>query len=288
MRAVQNSILLVLRFAILFGVLSYATYWLWQQRMPADTQGLSVEIVFQQTQDDADCVLLRQGEAVMMIDTGEEVDGGDIVAALARRGIERIDLLILTHTDADHIGGAAQVLEGVEVGRVIMPQYNKESARLEELRALLAVREVPVTLPTRTRRYTVGEMKVLIYPPLEGHYNKDNNYSLATLVTHGSVNMVFAGDADEKRLRELMNISWPNADLYKVAHHGRASNFSGDFIRMLAPLYAVSTSRDSDEEIKQACKAVGAQLLYTGEGNVEFRSDGVTLRYFQNDQEEGA
>ncbi|MDL2288088.1 MBL fold metallo-hydrolase [Oscillospiraceae bacterium OttesenSCG-928-F05] len=279
MRTLRDTAMAALRFILLLGALALALYALWQKNVPLDTRGLPVDILFKQTEGDADCIILRQGDAAVMIDSGEAADGEAIAAALRRWEIKTLDLMIFTHPDADHIGGAEAVLEAVEVSRVLMPQYNKENSRLSALEALLAERGIPVTLPNRTRRYTAGEMQVLVYPPLEKRYNKDNNYSLATLVTHGNVNMVFAGDAEEKRLLELMNIHWPRTALYKVAHHGRASSSSGAFIRALSPDYAVCTAERSDEEIQRACTEVGAELLYTGFGDVVFRSDGETLTH---------
>ena len=61
---------------------------------------------------------------------------------------------------------------------------------------------IPVIYPTRTLRMRAGQIRFLVYPPLEKHYNDENNYSLAVLVQHGRVNELFAGDALRKRGEE--------------------------------------------------------------------------------------
>ncbi|UKI13072.1 MAG: MBL fold metallo-hydrolase [Oscillospiraceae bacterium] len=61
----------------------------------------------------ADCILLRMDDRVILIDTGEKADAALIRRTLDGYGIRRIDCLILTHYDNDHIGAAAAVLEGV-------------------------------------------------------------------------------------------------------------------------------------------------------------------------------
>ena len=75
----------------------------------------------------ADAILLYNGEMAVLIDAGENGDGKDVAVAIRARGIERLDLLIITHFDKDHVGGADKVLESVPVARVIMPGYAKES-----------------------------------------------------------------------------------------------------------------------------------------------------------------
>ena len=66
----------------------------------------------------ADCILLRMDDRVILIDTGEKADAALIRRTLDGYGIRRIDCLILTHYDNDHIGAAAAVLEGYAVGAV--------------------------------------------------------------------------------------------------------------------------------------------------------------------------
>src|SRR5690606_9927936 len=70
-------------------------------------------------QGDATLVQTRAG-CTMLVDAGPPAAGDDIVRELQTRGIERLDLLILTHADADHIGGAAEVVERMRPGQLIV------------------------------------------------------------------------------------------------------------------------------------------------------------------------
>ena len=73
----------------------------------------------------ADALLLRTEDAAIMIDTGENGDGEKLVSRLEELGIEKLDLLILTHFDKDHIGGADTVIERFPIDLIVLPAYEK-------------------------------------------------------------------------------------------------------------------------------------------------------------------
>ena len=62
-----------------------------------------------------------------MIDAGNNHEGKDVVDYLNQQGIDKLDYLILTHPDADHIGGGDDVLEKIEVEQVIMPDVANDT-----------------------------------------------------------------------------------------------------------------------------------------------------------------
>ena len=114
----------------------------------------------------ADCILLRMDDRVILIDTGEKADAALIRRTLDGYGIRRIDCLILTHYDNDHIGAAAAVLEGYAVGEVYMPDYVRDSKLYRSMmtaieaaqsagtvvRRLHATNRARSWVPTRTTR----------------------------------------------------------------------------------------------------------------------------------------
>lgn len=185
--------------------------------------------------------------------------------------------MILTHPDGDHIGGALRILSQVPVGQVIQPYFTEENERLEELNDYCRRRNIPIVYPTHAKRLPAGQMQAVIYPPLEKHYKDTNNYSLAVLVQHGQVNMIFTGDALRKRSEELLYTDWPRADLYKVPHHGRANSMTGALFEALHPKYAVVTSDSADGAVTASCEQEGTVLFYTALGDCVFQSDKTML-----------
>ena len=71
----------------------------------------------------ADAIVLFCGGETMVIDCGEEEDGQEVLAYLQAEGVSEIDVLMITHFDKDHVGGADTVMNGISVSRVLLPAY---------------------------------------------------------------------------------------------------------------------------------------------------------------------
>lgn len=244
-----------------------------------------VSVTFMPASEDADCIVIIQGKNSVLIDTGLQQDAQKLVAFLQGKGIDTIDCIILTHPDKDHIGGAPAVLQNFKVNEVIMPKYNREHTQLQALLDTIGEKDITLTYPTRIRGYTLGGMRISVYPPLENSYLEDNNYSLATMITHQNVNMLFTGDAKKKRMTELSEVNWPEIDLYKVNYHGRYLESSVDFIQNVKPGIAVITAHKADQEVIQACTDVQSRIFLISSGEqLTFLSDGNTLNLLTGEE----
>lgn len=249
----------------------------WTDSNETQYTDVPVQIIFPQLENDADCSILIQGDICIMIDTGEEQDYHAIANTLEEYNVSSIDYLILTHPDQDHIGGVTQIVDNMEVNQVVMPYYAKENELLDQVIASLVEKKINIIYPTRTRKFSVGTMEVLIYPPLEHNYSDNNNYSLVTLIQHEQVSMLFTGDALRKRLEELKLIHWPEIALLKIPYHGRANSNSQDFLELISPDIGVITSDAADEIIIQTAEEQEVQLYYTGIETCTFESNGKQI-----------
>ena len=92
----------------------------------------------------ADCSLLSFDGYNVLIDTGEEDDGDDILEALKKLQVKKLDLVILTHFDKDHIGGFPELAAALPVDRVILPDYVRSSDLYDAMTA--SIEEVPYAL----------------------------------------------------------------------------------------------------------------------------------------------
>ena len=85
---------------------------------------------------DAALVTTETG-ARILIDAGTNKGGKKLAERFAGEGIDRIDLMIITHFDKDHVGGADKILENIEVARVLEPDYDKDSKQYRQYREAL-------------------------------------------------------------------------------------------------------------------------------------------------------
>ena len=79
-----------------------------------------------------DCILLECDGHAAMIDAGFDNTANDILSALADKGIDTLDFLLLTHMDKDHVGGADKFLENLTIGAVYTPDYEKDAKQYQQ------------------------------------------------------------------------------------------------------------------------------------------------------------
>ena len=230
----------------------------------------------------ADATLIYDGEMAVLIDAGENGDGKALAAAIRARGIGRLDLLIITHFDKDHVGGADKILENIEVARVLEPDYDKDSKQYRQYREALEVAGLKAEALTANTAFTLGGCSFAIDVANKADYGEDeeNDFSLVVRLTHGNVRFLFAGDAENARLAELLDEGDLASDVLKVPHHGRYADLSAAFFAAVSPQYAVITSDEDgpeDPETVLALQAAGAEVLLTRTGTVELASDGKSV-----------
>jgi len=170
----------------------------------------------------ADALLIKTPDASIMIDTGENGDGDELVARLFELGIKKLDLLILTHFDKDHIGGADTIIRNVPIDRILLPSYEKESKQYTQLLAALKQTDAEITYLTADLTLKYGALDLFVWPspvPFDG--TSDNDQSLITKALFDGKSYLFMGDAEEAELKKLIyserNLT---CDVLKLPHHG--------------------------------------------------------------------
>jgi len=234
----------------------------------------------------ADAILLTTESGTVLIDTGERGFGKTILAFLEEQGIERVDYLIITHFDQDHVGGAAKVLNNIEVGTVLQNDSPKDSEAYEKyVKALVNAQVEPVTVQ-ETYTFTLDGVRYTVEPHRQRQYSEDtsNNASLIVTVENGENRFLFMGDAQTERIEEYLDTAEGTCDVLKVAHHGGEEPLLEALLEAVAPRYAVITSSDEEPESEAtaaALEAAGAEVYLTRRGVVKLWSDGtdITIGY---------
>jgi competence protein ComEC len=191
-----------------------------------------------------DSILLQVPEGAVLVDQGPpeaEVDD-----QLRRLGVRRLALLVLTHPQRDHVGGAAEVLEHVHVDRLLDPSIPTDNP--EQAAALAEARErrVPAIRARAGVAFGLGRLRLrILWPDGPGRAGEDPNLRATVIVaTYGQVDALLTADAESP---VTLPLNPPPVEIFKIAHHGSADEGLGRLLQRTKPRVAiVSCGRDND------------------------------------------
>jgi competence protein ComEC len=232
----------------------------------------------------ADCEIIRMEDGTnIVIDAGTKDQSGNIIRALKRKGIRKIDYLIATHPHADHIGGMEDIIDSAEIGTVVFPSVVHTSKTYENLLKKIKEKEIPaVKAESGVVLHETDRCKIqLVAPKKDEKYESLNNYSAVLHIAYGNTTFLFAGDAEKLSENEMLNYEI-RSDVLKVGHHGSRTSSSEKFIAKVNPRIAViSCGKDNEyghphQETLEILK--NAEVYRTDKnGDIIIHADGTNL-----------
>lgn len=238
-----------------------------------------------------DCAIIQCDGETMVIDGGSSGQSQLVYAYLQELGVARVEAVVATHPDNDHIGGLPAVLHAAEVGVVYAPVTEHGGSRFIKLMETAAEMSVPVRTLRAGDSFLLGGAQVAVLSPRDTDSADENDWSIVLRVTYGERVFLFCADAGERVERRLVAEGVPlNADVLKVSHHGSDSGTLMQFVLAVSPEYAVISGNsrydnpDDETVLKLLCG--GAHLVHTLQnGHIVVTTDGEGLevtsqRYF--------
>ncbi len=225
----QRTILTLVVFAILIGLAIWEVY---------QSNHLILTMI---DVGQGDAFLLDSGGKFALVDCGPPGSGKIILDYLATHGIKKIDYLFGTHPHDDHMGGMHEVINGIEIGTIIIPEVTLNVSQWYiDLMEELAEKEFDVQLVSVGNRYYLGETVIQVIGPLSEPTENLNNYSIILKVTLGEMDILMTGDAEKAVEKELLqNKVTVDAEILKVGHHGSSTSSSVNFLKEVNPQYAL-------------------------------------------------
>lgn len=228
----------------------------------------------------SDCIIITIEDKTVMIDTGLDENGEQIVNFLKKEQIDVIDYLIISHLDKDHIGGIETILDEISVSTIIQPNYTRDTKQYKQYEKALKEHELTPIYLTNNMEFKLNDATFKIYPPLQEEYELSNDYSLITSISYGEQNFLFAGDAEDIRLSEFLTTQPQQYTLLKLPHHGKYNETLDEFLTTISPTYGIITCSEeeyADIEVLELLAKHNIQTLMTSDGPIVIRSNGQNI-----------
>ena len=185
-----------------------------------------------------EAILIALPEKTMLIDAGPTGSAPKIAQVLQELGRDKIDYLVATHPDEDHIGGMADVISSTQIGTIYAPNKTNNTATYRKFLTAIQNNNLQITLAEagtiidQTDSYKLE----ILWPKKDANFPDTNDYSIIIKLTVGNKTFLFTGDAPTNA---ILNSNPGHIDVLKLSHHGSRTGTTEVLIHKLSPTYAV-------------------------------------------------
>jgi competence protein ComEC len=205
---------------------------------------------------------------------------------LWEKGYDKVDYILATHADADHIQGLSDIARNFKIEAALFGRTPFKDENFAALYSILQKRGIKPIRISRGEVLTFGDVKIEVLFPARTDEISDNNHSIVLRIVFGERKFLLTGDIEKETEKELLqNPELLQADVVKIAHHGSRTSSTREFIDAArAQIAVIPVGKDSPfghphKEVLERWKNSGAQILTTGErGTVSISTDGKDLR----------
>ena len=255
-------------------------------------------------QGDSHLIRLPDGKAYLMdcgTSFGEDPGTETVLPALRFYGIRRLEYILVSHCDSDHMNGIETLLSepSLKIGGLILSGAYQGSSRTLTLVQAAKKREIPVYYAGDGVSWQDGDVRFdILYPDMTPQKDPGNESSLVLKLSRGSFSALYTGDLGSQG--EALLLARHREDLrdltcLKVGHHGSRYSSTAVFLRCLSPDYAlISCGRNNfyghpAAETIVRLKAAGAEILRTdrdGAAELSVSENGeITVQKYHNQED---
>lgn len=215
------------------------------------------------------CVLLRSGDFTALVDCGGDsgdADGETVARSLLMSGRRRVDVLVLTHYDTDHVCGAVQLMARIEIGELLLPAVEDDTDNCERLIQEAVSAGVPYRFIAQDTALPADGGTLSLFAPTDG---SAKNASLAALLSAQEYDILVTGDMSSAQERELLQThTLPDLEVLVAGHHGSKGSTSEALLSATAPdIVLISVGKNSyghpTPEVLARIAAIGAAVYRT-------------------------
>lgn len=234
----------------------------------------------------ADSILISNNGKYILIDTGEEELGSTILSYLKNNNITKLDYLIITHFDKDHVGSAAAIINEIEVEHVLQSNCPKESEYYDNYISALEEKGISAETISGDMTFELSDLKITVNGPEKiFDNNESNNSSLIVSMNYKNTNYLFMGDAQNDRIKDFIkNHDSIKYDFIKIPYHGNYQKQLDNLLEWSNPQYGVITCSDEEPdttETEKLLKEMNIEYYLTKNGPILITSNGINIKINQ-------
>jgi len=238
--------------ALIFGI-SLANLWVWNSTL----QRNHLEVLFFDLGKGESCLVQTTSGKNILIDCGEKGyyknDARSVIAKyLNKRGVHKIDLLILSHPHNDHIGGAPYIIKKFNIQKIWSLGLNSKGSAVSQINHLSDSLNISIHHPI-SGEVNLFDKNLLIkvchpFKRIRQTHFSCNNNSIVIKLSFGEMDLLFTGDIEQEAEQTLVRLGKIlESEILKVPHHGSNSSSTSNFINNISPELAIITGGDTDE-----------------------------------------
>ena len=214
----------------------------------------------------ADSTLIKYKNKTMLIDAGNNEDGKNIVKFLKDKGISKLDYIVGTHYDEDHIGGLDDIIENFDIGKFYLSNGGELGPNYYNLEKAAKKKNLTITIPKVGDKIDFGDVDMEVMSASKFDGKNDNNASIVIQAKYGSRKYLFMGDLEKQ---EEAKRKWNEVDVLKAGHHGSNTSSTQEFLNQVKPKYVfVSAGKNNKYRLPnvkamERIEKMGAKIFRT-------------------------
>ena len=230
----------------------------------------------------ADAIILSKNDKYIMIDTGEESLSDEILEYFSENNITRLEYLIITHFDKDHVGSASSIIDNIEIGEVCISNYPKESEYYNNYLTSLENKNITPITVTGDYEISLDDIELIVNGPDKVYdSNESNNSSLIVSVKDNENSFLFMGDSQNARIKDFLSNNNEEYVFLKVPYHGNYLKRLDELLDSIKAKYAVLTCSFDEgcgEETLEVLNNHNVKYYLTRNGSITILSDGSNIK----------
>lgn len=234
--------------------------------------------------------LVHQKDSWMLIDGGDKETSSYVVSFLKQKGVTKLDYVVISHYDSDHLNGVVGVLNAIPCSQVLAPEdYGTDTKIYDSFQQVCKEKELAVSHPQLGEEFAFSHSSFRVVSPASYEYEEGNSNSLGIRLEYEENSFLICGDCTEESEQDLLYLGVDvKSDVFAANHHGSRYSNSPEFLEAVSPnAVVISCGKGNsyghpDASVLLSVQNLGADLYRTDlQGEITAVSDGKNIVFDQ-------